>query len=755
MNTPLSWIKAYVPDLDCTTQEYVDAMTLSGTKVEGYTELDKNLEKIVVGKILKIEKHPDADKLIICQVQIDEAGEQVQIVTGASNVKEGDKVPVVLDGGRVAGSVHDDKPHPDGIKIKKGKLRGVESFGMMCSIDELGSSTDMYPDAAPDGIYILSDNPAYKDAPIGSDVPELLGLRDVVVEYEVTSNRVDCFGILGIAREAAATFDKKFIPPVVKVTENQEDTKDYISVDVQATDLCSRYVAKVVKNIKIAPSPEWMQRRLAAVGIRPINNIVDITNYVMEEYAQPMHAYDLDTIAGKKIVVKRAENGDKFTTLDGQERELDNSILTICDGEKAIGIAGIMGGENSMVTDDIKTLLFEAACFDGANIRLSTKRIGLSTDASAKFVKGLDPNLALEAINRACQLIEELGCGEVVDGVVDAYANPVSEKQLPFEPEKMNKLLGTDISKEDMLEYFGRLELKYDSATNIITIPNFRQDLNYMADLAEEVARFYGYDNIPTTLPHGEATAGKKSYAERISDIVRNICEGNGFSGAMCYSFESPKVFDKLLIPEDSVYRKAIEISNPLGEDYSIMRTLPLNGLLTSLSTNYNRRNKEARLYELANVYLPKALPLTELPEEKMKLCMGMYGSGDFFTLKGVLEELTEKLGFGKDLSYEPSTDEPFLHPGRQALIKKGNMVVGYIGQLHPEVADNYSIKAEVYLAVLDMETITMLSNFDRKYEGIAKFPGMTRDLALVVDKSRGQEVCSLQYDLQSQGQNS
>ena len=365
MDTSLSWIKAYVPDLDCTTQEYVDAMTLSGTKVEGYTELDKNLEKIVVGKILKIEKHPDADKLIICQVQIDEAGEQVQIVTGASNVKEGDKVPVVLDGGRVAGSAHDDKPHPDGIKIKKGKLRGVESFGMMCSIDELGSSTDMYPDAAPDGIYILSDNPAYKDAPIGSDVSELLGLRDVVVEYEVTSNRVDCFGILGIAREAAATFDKKFIPPVVKVTENQEDTKDYISVDVQATDLCSRYVAKVVKNIKIAPSPEWMQRRLAAVGIRPINNIVDITNYVMEEYAQPMHAYDLDTIAGKKIVVKRAENGDKFTTLDGQERKLDNSILTICDGEKAIGIAGIMGGENSMITDNVSTMLFEAACFDG------------------------------------------------------------------------------------------------------------------------------------------------------------------------------------------------------------------------------------------------------------------------------------------------------------------------------------------------------------------------------------------------------
>jgi phenylalanyl-tRNA synthetase beta chain len=408
----------------------------------------------------------------------------------------------------------------------------------------------------------------------------------------------------------------------------------------------------------------------------------------------------------------------------------------ICDGEKEIGIAGIMGGENSMVTDDIKTLLFEAACFDGTNIRLSSKRIGLSTDAAAKFVKGLDPNLAIEAMNRACQLIEELGCGKVVDGVVDIYPNPVKEVELPFEPDKMNKLLGTDIAPEAMLEYFERLELKYNKDTNKLTIPTFRQDLKCMADLAEEVARFYGYDNIPTTLPHGEATAGKKSYAERIEDVVRTICEGNGFSGGMCYSFESPKVFDKLLIPADSKLRDAIQIANPLGEDYSIMRTVPLNGLLTSLATNYNRRNKEARLYELANVYIPKQLPLTELPDEKMKLAMGMYGKGDFFDMKGVLEELFEKLGFGKDVSYEPSSEIVFLHPGRQAKIKKGKLDVGYLGQIHPEVGDNYNIKADVYVAVLDMDTVTMLSTFDRKYEGIAKFPGVTRDLSLVVDKS-------------------
>lgn len=735
MNTPLSWIKAYVPDLDCTTQEYVDAMTLSGTKVEGYTELDKNLEKIVVGKILKIEKHPDADKLIICQVQIDEAGEQVQIVTGASNVKEGDKVPVVLDGGRVAGSAHDDKPHPDGIKIKKGKLRGVESFGMMCSIDELGSSTDMYPDAAPDGIYILSDNPAYKDAPIGSDVPELLGLRDVVVEYEVTSNRVDCFGILGIAREAAATFDKKFIPPVVKVTENQEDTKDYISVDVQATDLCSRYVAKVVKNIKIAPSPEWMQRRLAAVGIRPINNIVDITNYVMEEYAQPMHAYDLDTIAGKKIVVKRAENGDKFTTLDGQERELDNSILTICDGEKAIGIAGIMGGENSMITDNVSTMLFEAACFDGTNIRLSGKKLGMRTDAQAKFEKGLDPNNAKEALDRACQLITELGAGEVVGGYVDVYPEVRQPIRVGYNVEKINKLLGTDIDEETMIGYFEKIALPVDRETKELIVPTWRQDIKCLADVAEEVARFYGYANIPTTLPSGSGTSGGLSLKLRVENIARSVAEQFGFCEAMTYSFESPKVFDKLKIAEDDVLRNTVMITNPLGEDYSMMRTLPLNGMLTSLATNYNRRNKNVRLYEIANVYIPKALPVTELPDERTQLTLGMFGEGDFFDLKGVVEEVVEAIGLKKLKTYDPKAGKNFLHPGRQANIMYGDVVLGYMGEVHPDVADTYGIGEKAYVAVIDMPTVMELADFSVKYTGIAKYPAVSRDLSMVMKK--------------------
>ena len=731
MNTPISWIKAYVHDLDVDIQEFVDKMTLSGSHVESYEKKDKNLEKIVVGKIEKIERHPDADKLVVCQVNI--GSETIQIVTGAKNVKENDMIPVVLDGGKVAAAHGDNNEYPDGIKIKKGKLRGVMSNGMMCGIEELGSSRDFYPEAPEDGVYVFTEDSGVKP---GDDAVAALGLNDAVVEYEITSNRVDCFSMIGMAREVAATFNKKFIPPVVSVKGNGGNVNDYISVEVLDTDLCPRYTARVVTDLKIGPSPKWMRERLAAQGIRSINNLVDITNYVMEEYGQPMHAYDLSTIAGNKIVVRRAKDGDKFTTLDGQERTMDKDVLMICDGEKEIGIAGIMGGENSMVTDSIQTLLFEAACFDGTNIRLSTKRIGLSTDASAKFVKGLDPNLAEEAINRACQLIEELGCGKVVDGMVDVYPNPVSDKELPFEPQKMNKLLGTNVDEKDMLEYFGRLGLSYDEKTNIIKIPSFRQDLNCMADLAEEVARFYGYDNIPTALPCGEATVGKKSYAERINDIVRTMCEGNGFSGGMCYSFESPKVFDKLLIPADSEIRNAIEIMNPLGEDFSIMRTISLNGLLTSLATNYNRRNKEARLYELANIYIPKELPLKELPDEQMKLTLGMYGSGDFFTMKGVIEDITDKLGFSKDCIYEPTAEHSFLHPGRQANIVKGKLNIGYIGQLHPEAADNYNIKTDVYVAVLNMDVVTMLSNFDTKYEGVAKFPGMTRDLSLVMDKS-------------------
>ncbi|EOS39284.1 phenylalanine-tRNA ligase, beta subunit [Lachnospiraceae bacterium M18-1] len=727
MNTSLSWIKAYVPDLDVTAQEYADAMTLSGTKVEGFEELDADLDKIVIGQIEKIEKHPDADKLVVCQVDIGTG--TTQIVTGAPNVFEGAKVPVVLDGGRVAGG-HDGSKTPGGIKIKKGKLRGVESNGMMCSIEELGSSRDMYPEAPEEGIYIFPE-----DARVGESAVKALGLDDVVVEYEVTSNRVDCFSVVGIAREAAATFDKKFVPPVVTETGNDEDVNDYVKVSVENTDLCPRYCARVVKNIKIGPSPKWMQRRLASVGIRPINNLVDITNYVMEEYGQPMHAYDLETIAGHQIVVKTAQDGETFTTLDGQERKMDKDVLMICDGEKAIGIAGIMGGENSMITDDVKTMLFEAACFDGVNIRKSSKRVGLRTDASGKFEKGLDPNNAKAAIDRACQLVEEMGAGEVVGGTVDVYGKEKHPVRVPFDADKINAMLGTDISEEVMLGYFKKIDLEYDPETKEVIAPTFRQDLFRLADIAEEVARFYGYDNIPTTLPNGEATTGKLSFKLRIEQAARDIAEFCGFSQGMCYSFESPKVFDKLLLPADSPLRRTVEITNPLGEDYSIMRTTSLNGMLTSLATNYNRRNKDVRLYELGNIYLPKSLPLTELPEERMQFTLGMYGKGDFFSMKGVVEEFFEKIGMKNRETYDPGAGKPYLHPGRQANIVYDGKVVGYLGEIHPEVADIYGIGERAYVAVIDMPEIMEYATFDRKYYGIAKYPAVTRDISMVVPK--------------------
>ena len=728
MNTSLSWIKAYVPDLDVTAQEYTDAMTLSGTKVEGYEKLDADLDKIVVGQIKKIEKHPDADKLIICQVNI--GSETIQIVTGAPNVHEGDKVPVVLDGGRVAGGHEPGSRVAGGIKIKKGKLRGVESCGMMCSIEELGSNRDMYPDAPEEGIYIFPE-----DTEVGADAVEVLGLHDVVFEYEITSNRVDCFSVVGIAREAAATFGKKFCPPVVTPTGNSENAADYIKVSVKNTDLCPRYCARVVKNIKIGPSPEWMQRRLASVGIRPINNLVDITNYVMEEYGQPMHAYDLDTIEDHEIVVRTAAKGEKFTTLDGQERQMDESVLMICDGRKSIGIAGIMGGENSMITDDVHTMLFEAACFDGTNIRKSSKKVGLRTDASGKFEKGLDPNNAQAAIDRACQLVEEMGAGEVVGGMVDVYPEKREEIRLPFRPEEINVLLGTDISAEEMLGYFEKIDLGYDPQKQEVIVPTFRQDLLRTADLAEEVARFFGYDNIPTTLPKGESTMGKLPFKLRVEEIAREIAEFCGFSQGMTYSFESPKVFDKLQIPEDSSLRRAIEIMNPLGEDYSIMRTTPLNGMLTSLATNYNRRNKNVRLYELANVYLPDELPLKELPQERMQFTLGMYGDGDFYSMKGVVEEFLEKAGLSEKEVYDPNSKKPYLHPGRQADIVYRGTVIGFLGEVHPDVADAYGIGERAYLAVLDMPAVTEFATFDRKYTGIAKYPAVNRDISMVMPK--------------------
>ena len=732
MRTSLKWIKDLVPGIeDLTPQEYLDAMTLSGSKGEYYVELDKNLENIVIGQILKIEKHPDADKLVICQVNVGQE-EPVQIVTGAPNVFEGAVVPVVLAGGKVAGGHDGSTPPEEGIKIKKGKLRGVPSNGMMCSIEELGSSRDMYPDAPENGIYIFKNRDDIKP---GDDAIKALGLDDAVIEYEITSNRVDCFSILGIAREAAVTFGKPFCPPVVEPTGNDEDVNDFISVEVNDTELCPRYTARVVKNIKVGPSPEWMQRRLAAQGIRPINNIVDITNYVMEEYGQPMHAYDLSTIAGQKIIVRRAEDNEKFVTLDGQERTLDSSMLMICDAEKPVGIAGIMGGENSMITDDVDAILFEAACFDGTNIRLSGKKLGMRTDAQSKFEKGLDPNNASAAIDRACQLIEVLGCGEVVGGMVDVYGKVKEPHEIPFQPERINRLLGTDLSAEQILDYFKSLELEYDADRNVMIIPTFRQDLLGTADLAEEVARFYGYSNIPSTLPSGESTSGKVSFKHRVEDVAKETAEFCGFSEGMTFSFESPKVFDKLRLDADDPLRQAITIANPQGEDYSIMKTTPLNGMLVSLARNFNRRNKDVKLYEMAKIYLPKSLPLTEYADERVQFTLGFYGEGDFFTMKGVVEEFLERAGMHDIVDYDPNAGKNFLHPGRQANIIYQGKVIGYMGEVHPEVCENYDMKTRAYIAVLDMPFITEMATFDRHFKGIAKHPAVNRDISMVVKK--------------------
>lgn len=760
MDASLSWIKAYVPDLDCTDRDFFNRMTLFGTKTETYTRFDQNLEKIVVGRIQEIKPHPDADKLVICQVDVgknsvgntgvSEDG-RVQIVTGAKNMKEGDLVPVVLDGGRVAashGHEHNETGadlKQEGIPIQAGKLREVESYGMMCSIEELGSSRDFYPEAPENGLYIFEENSGVQP---GDDAVAALGLHDTLFEFEITSNRVDCYAILGIAREAAAAYDLPFYKPDHQVKSEVDQAQDYIKVAVQDSDLCTHYCARICKDVHIAPSPKWMQRRLASCGIRPINNLVDITNYVMLEYGQPMHAYDLSAVAGNQILVRRARDGESFVTLDGVKRQLDRDVLMICDAEKEIGIAGIMGGENSMITDKVHTVLFEAATFQGANIRKSAKRIGLRTDASGFFEKGLDPANAIEAINRACALMEELHAGTVVAGMVEAGKPIEPLRRIPLEEGRINALLGTKLSKEEMIDYFKREEIGYDQKTGEVVVPSFRQDLHATCDLAEEVARFYGYDKIPVTLPKNSATTGGKSFRMYVRDKAEEVAQFSGFSQAYCYSFESPKVFDKLLLPKEAKERAAITISNPLGEDFSIMRTLPLGGILTSLSTNYSRRNKDVRLYEIANIYLPKELPLKDLPDEREQFTLGFYGEGDFYTMKGVVEEFLESLNMlehmqlnPRETLYEGIQGRPYLHPGRQAEIQYQDptteelVKIGYLGELHPLVAANYGIKDRVYLAVIDIPSVLPYATFERRYHGIAKFPALSRDLSMVVPR--------------------
>ena len=713
MNIPISWIKEYV-DIECNIDDFSDAMTMSGTKVETVENIGDDISNVVVGKVLSVDRHPDADKLVVCQVDIGRP-DPIQIVTGATNVTPGVYIPAALDGSTLA----------NGLKIKKGKLRGQISDGMMCSIDELGYTMADFPEADEDGIYLFQE-----EQPIGADVRPIMELIDEIVEFELTSNRPDCYSVVGVAREVAATFCKPLKYEAAKVNETAGgNAADMIAVEIINDELCPRYAARVVKNVKIGPSPQWIRRRLTKAGLRPINNIVDITNYVMLELGQPMHAFDVDNINGRKIIVRNANDGEVFTTLDGTKRLLDSSMLVIADCEKAVAVAGVMGGENSMVTGKAGAILLESANFNGGNIRRTSKKLGLRTDASSRYEKRLDPELCLEAINRAAQLIEELGCGEVVKGVVDCYPRKREASSVAYTAEGINSLLGTDISEAEIEKYLSRVEI---SAKNgVANIPTFRADVEQQADLAEEVARLYGYDKIESTMVQGTPTIGRLNRKQSIEDMVRDTMTAMGLYEAMTYSFESPKTFSRLRLPEDSLLRQTITIANPLGEDFSVMRTTPINGMLTSLATNYSKRNEEARLFEMAKAYLPKALPLAELPEEKNILSIGMYGDINFYDLKGVLEQLFSILGITANYSAERGI--PFMHPGRCARVNSGDVELGYLGEVHPAVSDSYELP-RAYVAEIDLNIVFEIANLERSYKPLPKFPGIQRDIALIID---------------------
>lgn len=716
MNLPMSWLNDYM-DIDAEPKEYADRLTMSGSKVEGFENMGENVQNVVAGKVLTCVEHPDSDHLHVCTVDAG-TGETLQIVCGAPNVKAGIIVPTALIGAVL----------PDG-KIKKTKMRGVESQGMLCSHDELGITEDMLGYEPEYGILILPD-----DTPIGKDIRDIFGMNETVVEFEITSNRPDCFSIIGLARETAATFDKKFTIPEVKFAENNENIADTLSVEVLDKDKCKRYCARMVKNVKIGPSPAWMQERLRACGVRPINNIVDITNYVLLEYGQPMHAFDLRDLADNKIIVRRAENGEIIKTLDEQDRTLTSDDLVIADGKKAVAVAGVMGGFNSEVKDDTTTVVFESATFDGASVRLTAQRVGLRTEASSRYEKGLDYNNTVPAVERACQLVEELACGENIGGMIDVMGNVTDMKSLPFRPDKINAFLGTDISTEQMVKYFDALEIKTDLDKMTVTPPSFRPDLEGEADIAEEVARFYGYDKIPVTLLSGEATCGKKTDRQQAQDKIMETLTAMGMYEIYTYTFTSPSIFDKLNIPSESALRNAVKISNPLGEDTSIMRTTTIASMLDILSRNYNYRNVSAKLFEIGKVFIPAEEG--RLPDEPFKITMGMYGdNADFFDLKGMCESLFGNLHVN-GVKYEAVTDNPTFHPGRCAKISAGGKTLGIIGEIHPAVSRKYGIETPVYIAELDFENVFLNIKSELKFKELPKYPAVTRDIAMLVDKA-------------------
>lgn len=716
MNLSMKWLSDYVT-LDTTVKEFCAAMTMSGSKVEVATEEGSEIKNVVVGKLLSVVPHENSDHLVVCQVDVGQE-QPIQIVTGAPNVKAGDIVPVALCGAEL----------PNGVKIKKGKLRGVESNGMLCSLGELGLTVHDFPYAIADGIFLIQE-----DCQIGQDIHEAIGLNDTSVEFEITSNRPDCLSVTGLAREAAATYH---VPLNLKKPTFQGidgNIQDELQVEIQNKEKCPRYAAGIVKNVKIAPSPRWMRERLRTSGVRPINNLVDITNYVMLEYGQPMHAFDLRYVKDGKIVVRNAAKGETITTLDGVTRTLSPEMLVIADAEKPIAVAGVMGGEYSGIMEDTNTVVFESAYFEPVQVRRTAKKLGMRTDASARYEKGLDPEGCLRTLERAFELVELLGAGEPVRTHIDLNYNEKQRNRIPFDPDWINKFLGTDISREEMCDTMKMLEIEVDGDTCIS--PSFRIDLERPADLAEEVARIYGYNNIPSTVIKGVANASLTP-KQKFRRTLENATVAVGCYGILTYSFISPKYFDKIALPADSSLRKTVVISNPLGEDTSVMRTTTLPSMLETLSLNYKNRNAAVALYEIGKEYLPTAPD--KLPEEPDRLTIGMYGDdADFFTLKGMVETILETAGL-HDCTYKAcGTDAPFdeicaLHPGRSAVIYAGETPIGYLGEVHPTVQKNYDIGTRTYVAKLLIDEMQPLAQTEITYQPLPKFPAITRDLSLV-----------------------
>ena len=725
MDLSMKWLSDYVK-VDEPIKKFCYDMTMSGSKVERFDTEGEEISNVVVGKVLSVVPHEDSDHLVVCQVDVGK-GEPIQIVTGAQNIHGGEVVPVALDGSTL----------PKGIKIKKGKLRGVESNGMLCSLGELGLTVHDFPYAIEDGIFVLQDEEGCEPIKIGEDIRDAIGLNDTCVEFEITSNRPDCMSVIGLAREAGATFD---VPVELKKPEYKGvdgDINADLSVEVKNTELCTRYAAALVKNVKIGPSPRWMRERLRGCGVRPINNLVDITNYVMLEYGHPMHAFDLRYVSGNKIVVRNAEKGEKITTLDGIERELSEEMLVIADAEKPVAVAGVMGGEYSGIMDDTTTVVFEAACFNGASVRTTAKKLGMRTDASSRFEKGLDAENCYDALMRACQLVEMLGAGEVLTKIIDKDYSDKTPKCVDFDSKWINNFLGTDIPESDMIKYLDKLGFEVKDGK--VYAPKWRIDIEVKADIAEEVARIYGYNNIPLTIIRGIAQAKltpEQKYTRKLERTMLSI----GCNEISTYSFVSPKNFDKIRIPKDSPLRKTVVITNPLGEDTSVMRTTIIPSMCEVLARNYNYRNAEARLYEIGNEYIP--VSGKELPDEPARLAIGMYGNNvDFYDIKGAVDEIMEEMGI---MDYDvtacaegcPIEEYVAFHPGRSAIVTKDDTVLAIMGELHPETLENYEIGVKAYVAKLLIPEMMSVSVTEKTYKPLPKFPATTRDLSVVCDDS-------------------